>query len=55
MPYGRYPERVKDFTRWSRGMVEKSKISNSATGASYRYSKRRRRGLRRRKKNATQD
>lgn len=34
MPFGRYPERVKDFTKWSRTQVEKSKLSGSATGAS---------------------
>lgn len=55
MPYGRYPGRVRDFRKWASGMVDKSDISNRATSASYRYSHRRRRGLRRKRKNATKD
>lgn len=41
MPFGRYPERVKDFTKWSRGQVEKAKLSGSATSTSRRRTRRR--------------
>jgi len=31
MPSGRYPERVKDFKKWSAGLVDKAKLTGSAT------------------------
>lgn len=33
MPLGRYPERVKDFRKWSNDRVDKAKINDSATGS----------------------
>lgn len=47
MPFGRYPERVKDFTKWSRTQVEKAKLSGSATAT---RSKKSSRGTRRRRR-----
>jgi len=48
MPLGRYPERVKDFRKWSTDRIDKAKINDSATGS--RVSKTRRRKRRRRSK-----
>lgn len=53
MPYGRYPERVKDFNRWSRDKVNGSKLSDSATGNGARGWRRRR--TRRKKKRKKED
>lgn len=50
MPYGRYPERVKDFSKWSRTTIDKAKLSGSATAA-----KRRRRRRKKRKKKEDED
>lgn len=51
MPLGRYPERVKDFSKWSRDKVNNSKLSDSATGSGKRgWRKRRTRRYRRKMK-----
>lgn len=50
MPYGRYPERVKAFRKWSAERVDKANINDSATSKS--TSKKRR--IRRRKKRNAQ-
>lgn len=54
MPYGRYPERVKQFRKWSAERIDKAKITDSVTGSrtSKFHMKRRRRRRRRKKKNA---
>jgi hypothetical protein len=39
MPYGNYPGRVKDFKKWSNGMVDKADISNRATSSRKRNSR----------------
>lgn len=49
MPLGRYPSRVKDFTKWSRGLVEKAEITNSATTARTGRARRKRRRKRRKR------
>lgn len=51
MPFGRYPSRVKDFTKWSRTQVEKAELTGSATATTTRRGSRKRR-RRRRKKHA---
>lgn len=42
MPYGRYPERVKDFRKWSTERVDKAKINDSVTGSRASVTRRRR-------------
>jgi len=49
MPMGRYPDRVKEFNKWSRDKVNASRLSDSATGSG-RTGYRKRRTRRRRKK-----
>lgn len=34
MPFGRYPERVKDFRKWAAGLIDKADISDRATSFS---------------------
>jgi len=33
MPYGRWPERVKAFRKWSNERVDKAQITDSVTGS----------------------
>lgn len=33
MPFGRWPDRVKEFKKWSTGQVDRAKITGSATGS----------------------
>lgn len=48
MPWGRYPDKVRAFRKWSTERVDKANINNSATAAKRRS--RLRRKNRRRKK-----
>lgn len=50
MPFGRYPERVGDFTKWASGLVKKAQITNSATSSRGALAARRKRRRRRRRK-----
>lgn len=49
MPYGRWPERVKDFRKWSSQHIDKAKITDSVTGSKTSRMRRKRRRRRRRK------
>jgi len=57
MPYGKYPERVKDFRKWSTDRVDKAKINDSATGSSgsSKNGKRKRRARRRKRRQNVQE
>lgn len=59
MPLGSYPGRVKDFKKWSAGMIDKADISNRATSSTTRSRKgarsRRRRSQRRLKRGKKED
>jgi len=57
MPYGRYPERVKDFRKWSTDRVDKAKITDSATGSRSRGTSKNstRKRRKKRKRNATNE
>lgn len=50
MPFGRYPERVKDFRKWASERIDKANINDSVTGASRPRNPQFRRKRRRRKK-----
>lgn len=55
MPYGKYPERVKAFRKWSQERIDKATINDSVTSAGAsrpRPQFRRKRRFRRRKKKA---
>lgn len=49
MPYGRWPDRVKDFRKWANQKVDKGRITDSATGSSKRFRIRKRKRRRRRR------
>lgn len=44
MPYGRYPERVKAFRKWSTERIDKATINDSVTSTGGKTRRRRRRG-----------
>lgn len=50
MPYGRYPERVKDFRRWAQDRTDKAKINDSVTGSRVSVTRRKRRRRRSRRR-----
>lgn len=50
MPYGRYPERVKDFRKWSTDRVDKAKINDSVTGSRVSVTRSRRKNRRSRRR-----
>lgn len=56
MPYGRWPERVKDFRKWASEKVDKGTITDRATGSGRRPPGRSRyRSTTRKRKKATKE
>lgn len=50
MPLGRYPERVRQFSEWSRKQVADAKLSGSATPGGTKGTRKRRKKRKRKRK-----
>jgi len=50
MPYGKWPDRVKGFRKWSQERIDKAKITDSVTSTGGKTHPRRRRRRRRSKR-----